>query len=80
MPSDKLFEYLYRVNKNDLRFIFLKKKTIILLMKVYFFNKHMINCNLIIYTISNVVMRMGNKNFQFIYCFYIKKYLFFQLH
>ena len=57
-----------------------KKKTIILLMKVYFFNKHMINCNLIIYTISNVVMRMGNKNFQFIYCFYIKKFLFFQLH
>ena len=26
MPSDKLFEYLYRVNKNDLRFILKKKK------------------------------------------------------
>ena len=59
--------------------LFKNKKTIRLLMKVYFFNKHMINCNLIIYTISNVVMRMGNKNFQFIYCVYIKKFLFFQL-
>ena len=35
-----------------------KKKTIILLMKVYFFNKHMINCNLIIYTIINIIVML----------------------
>lgn len=38
--------------------LFKNKKTIILLMKVYFFNKHMINCNLIIYTITNKIVML----------------------